>query len=106
MSAADFLPRAQVEEIRYQQREWKAGYAAALRHRQWTILGVALGVFVALRRWKVPVLAIVIWGLAFVIAFWWLIVILGVIEVRRRRRVRRSLAATFLDDPFPSDGLE
>jgi hypothetical protein len=39
MSATDHLPRAQAEEIRFQQREWKAGYAAARRHQRWTSSG-------------------------------------------------------------------
>jgi hypothetical protein len=101
MSGAVFLPRAQVEEIRYQQREWKAGYAAAVRHNRWTTVGVALVVFAALRRWRVPVLAIAAWGLALILAFWWLILILLAVEVGRRRRVHQALAITFVDDPFP-----
>ncbi len=101
MSAADHLPRAQAEEIRYQQKEWKAGYAAARRHQRWTTMGVIVTVFLALRRWKVPVVAIVAWGLALVLAFWWLILLLAVIEVRRRNRFRGVLEATFADDPFP-----
>ena len=101
MSASDHLPRAQSEEIRYQQREWKAGYAAALRHQSWTTVGAATAVFLALRRWKVPVLIIAGWGLAFALAFWWLIAILFVIELHHRRRVRQALVATFADDPFP-----
>jgi hypothetical protein len=48
-----------------------------------------------------PVAAIVAWGLAFVLAFWPVILILVVVEVRRRRRVERSLVSTFADDPFP-----
>jgi len=46
-------------------------------HERWTILGVTLAMFLALRRWKVPVLAIAAWGLTFVLAFWWLILILA-----------------------------
>lgn len=101
MSSADFLPGAQVEEIRYQQSEWKAGYAAVIRHKQWTIVGVALAVYLALRRWKVPVFAILVWGLAFVLAFGPVILILVTIEAHRRRRVRQALVATFADNPFP-----
>ncbi len=104
MSAGDYLPRAQAEEIRFQQREWKAGYAAARRHQRWTIVGVALAVLLAFRRWKVPVVAIAAWGFVFVLAFWWLIVILGVMELRRRRQIRRALADTFANDLFPADG--
>ena len=104
MSANDYLPRAQAEEIRYQQREWKAGYAAAHRRHRWTILGVALLVYLALRSWRVPVVVIAAWGLAFVLAFWWLVLILGAVEVRQWRQVRRALAATFADDPFPAGG--
>jgi len=73
-------------------------------HERWTILGVTLAMFLALRRWKVPVLAIAAWGLTFVLALWWLILILGVIELHRRRQVRHALSATFALDPFPSDG--
>ena len=101
MRATGHLPRTQAEEIRFQHREWKAGYAAAHRHQRWTLVGVAVVVFVAMRRWRVPVVAIVGWGLVFVFAFWPVILILVVVEVRRRRRVRRALASTFGDDPFP-----
>lgn len=76
-------------------REWKAGYAEARRHKQWTTFGVAVLVCLTFRRWRVPVLVIAAWGLAFVFAFWWLIHFLGVVEVRRRRLVRRALVATF-----------
>jgi len=103
VSAADYLPRAQAEEIRYQQREWKAGYAAARRHDQLTLVGVAVAMFLALRRWKVPAVAIIAWGLALAVAFWWLILVLAIIEVRRRHWFRTAVAATFTDDPFPSD---
>lgn len=101
MSAIDHLPRAQAEEARFQQREWKAGYAAARRHQTSTLVGLALVVFVAMRRWRVPVVAIVAWGLAFVLAFWPVILLLVVVEVRRRRLVERALVSTFVDDPFP-----
>ena len=101
MSSSDFLPRAQAEEIRYQQREWKAGYAAARRHQRWTTIGVAVTVFVAMRRWLVPVCAIIAWGLVFALAFWWLIGILVAVEFRRRHQVQQALANMFTDDPFP-----
>jgi|GEM_PF-5886664 len=101
MSAIDHLPRAQAEEVRFQQREWKAGYAAARRHQRWTLVGLSVAVFLAMRRWRVPVVAIIAWGMAFVIAFWWLILILAVVEIRHRRGVQRALASTFADDPFP-----
>lgn len=76
-------------------REWKAGHAEARRHKQWTTFGVAVLVYLAFRRWRVPVPVIAARGLAFVLAFWWLILILGVVEVRRRWLVRRALVATF-----------
>ena len=101
MSATDQLPRAQAEEIRFQQWEWKAGYAAARRHQRLTLVGLAIVVFMAMRRWRVPVVAIIAWGLTFVLAFWPIFLLLAIIEVRRRRRVRRALNATFKDDQFP-----
>jgi hypothetical protein len=101
MSAIDHLPRAQAEEIRYQQREWKAGYAAARRHQRWTLVGLFVVVFVAMRRWRIPVVAIMAWGPAFVLAFWPVLLILVVVEVRHRRNVHRALLSTFADDPFP-----
>jgi hypothetical protein len=101
MSATDQLPRAHAEEIRFQQKEWKAGYAAARRHQRWTLVGLAVVAFVAMRRWRVPVVAIVAWGLAFALAFWPVILALVVVEVRQRRLLHRALIRTFADDPFP-----
>lgn len=62
--------RSPAEEVRFQQEGWKAGYAAARRHRSWPVVGPDVGVIVPLRRLKRPVVAFVDWGSASVLACW------------------------------------
>lgn len=99
MSATGHLPRAHADDLRVQQREWMAGYATARQHQRWTLVGPA--VVVAMRGWPVPVVAIGDWGVVFVLAIWPALLMLVVVEVRRRRRVRRALRRAFADDPRP-----
>jgi uncharacterized membrane protein YkvI len=97
------MTRGQVEQIRYAEAEWKAGYAAAVRHKRWTVAGVIVAAVVVLRRHGFPYLIALLWVAIGCLCLWPIVAMGLVLEHRRRKAVRAALVHRHSDDPFPPD---
>jgi hypothetical protein len=92
----------ELEAMRYAEAEWKAGYAAATRHRRWTVAAVIAAGVLVLRRRGFPLVAAVLWVAIGCVALWPVVVVGLMVEHRRRRKVRAAIANTE-PEPFPTD---
>jgi hypothetical protein len=93
----------QIEEVRYQERQWKAGYRAARRHREMTVVAIVIAAVVLLRRWRFPTAVIFAWITAALICFAPVWIVAGLFEIRRRHKVKAALRLTEKDDLFPRE---
>jgi hypothetical protein len=94
------LLRAQAEEIRYQEIQWKAGYLAAHRHAKWTAVGVVLAVILLCRRRRFPVGLVILWMAAAALCLWPVTLTVVVFELWRYRQRIKALANRE-PEPFP-----